>query len=282
MKTMQEEIYPVALTISGSDSSGGAGIQADLRTFNAYGVYGSSVITSVAARNPDGVRHQDVIPAAGVTAQLEAVLPRLAVRAVKTGLLGSPENVRVVAVALNTVRLPVVVDPALVTSGGIRLAKGDILPVLREELLPRADWVTPNIPEAELLLGRELAGAADYAAAATEIAARWNCICVLTTGRAEDLADAVDFVALADGRCFTASAPRLPELGKAVHGAGCTFSSAITAVLAQKQGWKTAVAQAKSFVLGSLAEPALIGKKLQAMYPPVEDYDDQVVIAEYV
>ena len=281
MKQMQEEIYPAALTISGSDSGGGAGIQADLRTFNAYGVYGCSVITSVIAQNPDGIRRMDMIQAEGVRAQMDAVLPRLAVRAVKIGILGSAENVHAVADALKESSIPMVLDPVLVSSNGSKLLKGDGIQVLKNELLPLADWVTPNIPEAEVLLGRSLSGEKAYAEAAREIAGRWNCICVLKTGRAADVADAADFAALPDGKVFTVTTPRLPDLGKTAHGTGCTFSAAITAVLAQKQGWKTTLAQAKSFVFGSLAEPALIGKNLYAMYPPVEDYDNMVSVAEY-
>lgn len=281
MKQMQEEIYPVALTIAGSDSGGGAGIQADLRTFNAFGVYGCSVITAVTAQNPDGVRRVDMISADGVRAQLEAVLPRLAVRVVKIGMLGTAENVHAVAEMLKNTRIPVVLDPVLVSTSGSKLMKGDGVKVLMEELLPRADWVTPNIPEAQVLLGRTLQGEEAYAGAAREIAKRWNCICVLKTGHAEDMAEAGDFAALADGRVFVVTTPRLSDLGKAGHGTGCTFSSAIAAILAQKQGWKTTLVQAKSFVFGSLAEVAVIGKNLQAMYPPVEDYDDLVSITEY-
>ena len=278
---MNEEIYPVALTIAGSDSGGGAGIQADLRTFNAFGVYGCSVITAVTAQNPDGVRRIDAVPAEGVHAQLEAVLPRLAVRAVKIGMLGNAENVRVIAEALKGSKIPVVVDPVLTSSSGSKLLKGDAVKILMEELLPLADWITPNIPEAEVLLGRSLSGEAAYAAAAREIAVKWKCICVLKGGHAEDMADAGDFAALPDGKIYTVTTPRLPDPGKTAHGTGCTFSAALAAILAQKQGWKTALAQAKSFVFGSLAEPALIGRNLHAMYPPVEDYDDMVAVAEY-
>lgn len=281
MKQMFDEIYPVALTIAGSDSGGGAGIQADLRTFNAFGVYGTSVITAVTAQNPDGVRWIDHISPEGVRAQLEAVLPRLAIRAVKIGMLGTGENVHAVAEFLKDTKMPVVVDPVMIATSGARLAKGNAAEVMMQELLPRADWVTPNIPEAQILLGRELKGEAGYAEAAQEIAARWNCICVLKGGHAGSVEEALDFAALPDGRIFVAAAPRLPDPGKMAHGTGCTFSSAIAAVLAQKQGWKTALAQAKSFVFGSLAEPALIGKNLQAMYPPVEDYDAQISIREY-
>jgi len=277
---VQTELYPVALTVAGSDSGGGAGIQADLRTFNAFGVFGCSAITAVTAQNPEEVRRIDLIPPEGVRAQLETVLARIAVCAAKTGMLGSAANVRAAAEVLKNARFKLVVDPVMVSTSGAKLLPDDAIEVLKTELLPRADWVTPNLPEAELLLGRELAGGPDYAAAAREIAARWECICVLKTGHAADLAEASDYAALPDGRCFSVTTPRLPDPGKASHGTGCTFSAALAAVLAQRQGWKTALAQAKSFVYGSLSEPAMIGKNLNAMYPPVEDYDRLVKIAE--
>jgi len=280
MKMDTTELYPVALTIAGSDSGGGAGIQADLRTFNAFGVFGCSVITAVTAQNPFEVRRIDTIPADGVRAQLAAVLDRIAVRAVKTGMIGSAENVHAVAEMLKNVKIPVVADPVMVSTSGARLLPEDAIEAVRSELLPCADWITPNIPEAELLLGRQLRGPDDYAAAAAECAKRWDCRCVLKSGHAEKMAEATDFAALPDGRIFTVTTPRIAVPERTDHGTGCTLSSALAAVLAQKQGWKTALAQAKSFVFGSLNEPALIGRELSAMYPPVEDYDSQVRIAE--
>ena len=276
----REELYPAALTVAGSDSGGGAGIQADLRTFNAFGVFGCSAITAVTAQNPEEVRRIDLVPAEGVRAQLETVLARISVCAAKTGMLGCADNVRAVAEVLKNARFKLVVDPVMVSTSGAKLLPDDAIEVLRTELLPRADWITPNLPEAELLLGRKLAGERGYAAAAREIAARWECVCVLKTGHAADLAEASDFAALPDGRIFSVTTPRLPSPGRTAHGTGCTFSAALTAVLAQRQGWKTALAQAKSFVYGSLSEPAAIGKGLNAMYPPVEDYDRMVKIAE--
>ena len=277
---VQTELYPVALTVAGSDSGGGAGVQADLRTFNAFGVFGCSAITAVTAQNPDEVRRIDLIPPEGVRAQIETVLARIAVCAAKTGMLGCAANIRAAAEVLKTTKIKLVVDPVMVSTSGAKLLPDDAIETLRAELLPRADFLTPNLPEAELLLARKLAGSAEYAAAAREIAARWECVCVLKTGHAQDLASATDFAALPDGRCYAVTTPRLPDPGKASHGTGCTFSAALAAVLAQRQGWKTALAQAKSFVYGSLSEPALIGKGLNAMYPPVEDYDRLVKIAE--
>ena len=279
-KHVQTELYPVALTVAGSDSGGGAGIQADLRTFNAFGVFGCSAVTAVTAQNPAEVRRIDLIPPEGVRAQLETVLAKIAVCAAKTGMLGSAANIRAVAEVFKTTRIKLVVDPVMVSTSGAKLLPDDAIATLREELLPRADCLTPNLPEAELLLGRKLAGADAYAAAARELAARWECVCILKTGHASDLDAATDYAALADGRCFAVTTPRLPDPGRASHGTGCTFSAALAAVLAQRQGWKTAVAQAKSFVYGSLAEPAAIGKDLSAMYPPVEDYDRLVRISE--
>ncbi len=281
MKKNTVDCYPVALTIAGSDSGGGAGIQADLRTFNAFGVFGCSVITAVTAQNPDEVRRIDLIPPEGVRSQLETVLDRIAVRAVKTGMLGSSGNIRAAAEVLRRTRLPVVVDPVMVSTSGVRLLPEDAIDCMRTELLPRADWITPNLPEAELLLGRKLSGPDAYAAAAAECAKIWDCRCVLKTGHAENMAEATDFAALPDGRIYTVTTPKLEDPGRASHGTGCTLSSAIAAVLAQNQGWKTALAQAKSFVFGSLSEPAQIGLDLAAMYPPVDDYDHLVRIAEF-
>lgn len=280
MKSNGEDFYPAVLTIAGSDSGGGAGIQADLRTFNAFGVFGCSAVTAVTAQNPREVRRIDLIPPEGVRAQLEAVFAAIEIRAVKTGMLGSRGNVCETAKILRGTRIPVVVDPVMVSTSGARLLPEDAVEAVRKELLPRADWITPNLPEAELLLGRKLAGEAAFAAAAKEIAGRWNCRCVLKTGHARNMKEATDYAALPDGRIFTVTTPRLPDPGQASHGTGCTLSSAIAAVLANGQGWKTVLAQAKSFVFGSLSETALIGKDLSTMYPPVEDYDALVKIAE--
>ncbi len=281
MKNKPQEFYPVALTIAGSDSGGGAGVQADLRTFNAYGVFGCTAITAVTAQNPDGVRRIDPIPAAGVSAQIEAVCDRFAVRWVKTGMLFSADIVAAAADAVRRYNLNVIVDPVMVATSGSVLLEDSAVNALREELLPLAQWMTPNIPEAELLLGRSLENDADYAAAAAECAARWKCRCILKSGHAGGSREqAVDYIALPDGGVWSLGSPRLPDTG-AGHGTGCTLSAALAANLAGGEPWKKAVCEAKAFVLGSLAEAVMAGDELAVMYPPEDDYREHVKLSGY-
>ena len=164
----KNEIYPAALSIAGSDSGGGAGIQADLRTFNAFGVYGCTAITAVTSQNPKKVARIDAIPAEGVVSQIETVLEAIRVRCAKTGMLFSAEIVSAVAACMARHELPLVVDPVMVSTSGSMLLKEDAVEALKNELFPLADWITPNLPEAELLLGRKLKGEADYIDAARE------------------------------------------------------------------------------------------------------------------
>ncbi len=280
MKNKNQEFYPVALTIAGSDSGGGAGIQVDLRTFNAYGVYGCSAITAITAQNPGEVRRIDPVPAAGVQAQIEAVCDQFAVKWVKTGMLLNKEIVNTVAEMVKKYHLKLVIDPVILSTGGTVLLEADAVQAVKERLLPLAQWITPNIPEAALLLGRKLNGKKDYVQAAAECARRWDCKCLLKGGHAQSADNTVDFVALPDGPVFTLSAPRLPN-HEAGHGTGCTLSAALTANLAAGQSWKEAVCEARTFVLGSLADTVMAGKELEVMYPPENDYRDHVKFQEY-
>jgi hydroxymethylpyrimidine/phosphomethylpyrimidine kinase len=276
MKKKPQELYPTALTIAGSDSGGGAGIQADLRTFNAFGVFGCSAITAVTAQNPTAVTRIDGLPPESVAAQIAAVFDKIAVKAVKTGMLFSAGIVEAVAAELKKHQVPLVVDPVMVAGSGARLIEEAAVRVMREQLLPLADWITPNIPEAEILVGRKLSGVADYRAAAVECAKRWNCRCLLKTGH--DLyseSTVTDILALADGAVFDISAPRIDHR-HADHGTGCTLSAALTAAIAIDQPWKSAACAAKAFVFGSLLESVGIGEKIEAMYPPEEDYNSYV------
>ncbi len=175
MKSNETEFYPAALTIAGSDSGGGAGIQADLRTFAAFGVYGCSAITAVTAQNPLKVTRVDALPCAGVDAQIKAVLSTIKVRAAKTGMLFSAEIINTVAQNLSEQNLSLVVDPVMISSSGVRLLEEDALTVLKDELLPLASWITPNIPEAELLLGCKIKTHEDAVNAAMEFGHRWDC-----------------------------------------------------------------------------------------------------------
>lgn len=265
------ELYPVALTIAGSDSGGAAGIQADLRTFNAFGVFGCTAITAVTAQNPHEVRRIDAIPPEGVRAQIDAVCAAISVRYAKSGMLGNAAIVRAVAEAVKAHRLRLVADPVMVATSGAALLEPDAVKAVRELLLPCAAWITPNLPEAELLLDRKLRTHDDYREAARACHERFGCAVLLKTGHAPEGKFAVDYVCN-EGKVYALSAPRLAEKTKASHGTGCTLSAALAAAFAMKMPWKQALCEAKAFVLGSLHETVRIGKETEAMYPPVEDY----------
>ena len=268
------ELYPAAMTVAGSDSGGGAGIEADLRTFNAYGVYGCAALTAVTSQNPAEVRRIDAIPAEGVRCQIETVLDRIPVRAVKSGMLFNAAIVEAVAEVVKQRRLMLVCDPVMVSTSGAALLEKEAVAKVRELLLPVAAWITPNLPEAELLLGRELKTADQFADAAKECFDRWGAAVLLKTGHALSGKFVTDFVCR-EGKIYTLSAPRVPENG-ASHGTGCTLSSALAAGFALEMPWKRAVCEAKAFVTGSLRESVPIAPDLNAMYPPVEDHINTV------
>lgn len=234
---------PVVLTIAGSDPCGGAGIQADLKTFHQFGVYGCAVPALITVQNSRRVARVEVLPADLVREQIEAVLEDLPVAAVKTGALGSAEIVRVVARAVKVRKSPVVVDPVMLSSHGRALLPEAAVAVLRDELLPRAALVTPNLPEAEALTGCAIRTEEDLRRAACllrEMGAR----AVLIKGghRAGDATDV-----LFDGaEWHEYPAPRIQS--RHTHGTGCTYSAAIAAGLARGDALVDAVARAKRFV----------------------------------
>ena len=249
--------YPVALTIAGSDSGGGAGIQADLKTFTALGVYGASAITAVTAQNTVGVRDAVVLDPQFVVAQIEAVLDDIGCDAAKTGMLGTAQVVRAVAAQLAAHRVPnVVVDPVMVAKSGDRLLAEDARVAVIEHLLPAARVVTPNLPEAEELLG------APVASDAMEDAAR--ALCAMGAGAAVikggHLAEGPSVDLLYDAETGEVHRYRAPRIDtRNTHGTGCTFSSAIAAFLAR--GWRLerAVAWAKRFVTEAIRRGLPIG-----------------------
>lgn len=279
-KNTPEEFYPSALTIAGSDSSGGAGIAADLRTFNAFGVYGCAAVTAVTAQNPEAVTRVDVLPAASVAAQIDAVMAKVAVRSAKTGMLGSAENVEAVVEAVKKYKLKTVCDPVLFSTSGCQLQSDDAVKKIIDELLPRALWVTPNIPEAAFILGKELAGPKEYARAALELSEKLRTNVLLKGGHADKGNSAVDYVCY-KGKVYTVSAPKLELPPFASHGTGCTMSAAMAALTALTFTWDETVLDAKAFVFGSLRENVKIGDKVFGMYPPTEDTLGFVDMAEY-
>jgi hydroxymethylpyrimidine/phosphomethylpyrimidine kinase len=248
---------PVALTIAGSDSGGGAGIQADLKTFAALGVHGTSALTCVTAQNPRGVTDLQPIRADLVRRQIEAVFAELKPDAVKTGMLFSMEIIRVVAdFFAHGKRPPLVVDPVMVATSGAVLLKPSAIRVLQERLLPLAALVTPNLDEAGILVGRKLRSLNDLQDAAREIHARFGCAALVKGGHLRSVAGAVDV--FFDGRALRLlRAQRVP--GVATHGTGCTYSAAVTALLARGYQLSPAVALAKRYITRVIAQSQRAG-----------------------
>ncbi len=275
--------YPVALTIAGSDSGGGAGVQTDLRTFNAFGVYGCSVITAVTAQNPYEVMRIDEMPPESVTAQMDAVCSRFRVGYAKTGMLANAGIIESVADTVKKYGLDLVVDPVMVSTSGRLLLARDAVAVMRDKLLPLAKWITPNLPEAEYLLdGDKIDSYEKCRSAAVRLHDMCGASVLLKTGHADfDTGLACDIVCRGNS-VYRLSSPRL-ELNSPVvsHGTGCTLSAALAAASAIKMPWRSAVCEAKAFVLGSLSELVDVGKKISAMYPPVEDYFESVKLDKF-
>lgn len=248
---------PVALTVAGSDSGGGAGIQADLATFAALGVHGTTAITCLTAQNPRGVRGIQAATPAMVRQQLEAVFEELPPRAVKTGMLFSRLIIReVVRFFAAGGRPPLIVDPVMVATSGACLLQPAANRAIREELLPLATLVTPNVDEAALLLDRKIISVEDLRAAAREIHARWGCGVLAKGGHLRGTREAVDI--LFDGKTeWLLEAPRIT--GVSTHGTGCTYSAAVTAYLALGETLVDSVQKAKTFITRAIAASRRVG-----------------------
>ena len=246
-----------ALTIAGSDSSGGAGIQADLRTFAALGVYGTSAITAITSQNSRGIAAVHALPADLVAAQIEAVAGDANVDVVKTGMLATAAIVEAVAAAIRALELPrLVVDPVISATTGRRLLEEEAVAVLKRELLSRAAVVTPNRAEAEVLLGRSIRSLVDTRDAARQIHALGPAAVVITGGHMEG-DDVVDV--LYDGLdCHEFSGPRLQTRNS--HGTGCTYSAAFAANLALGRTLADAAQQSKRFVEAALRHGQPLGR----------------------
>ncbi|HIX42828.1 bifunctional hydroxymethylpyrimidine kinase/phosphomethylpyrimidine kinase [Kurthia populi] len=246
----------IALTIAGSDSGGGAGIQADLKTFQELGVFGTSAITALTAQNTLGVHDIMAAEPAFVAAQLHALFEDFEITAAKTGMLFSPAIIDVVAATMQQQHIPLVVDPVMIAKGGATLLAQQAVQTMKEVLLPVATVCTPNIPEAEVLAGMTITTASDVAQAAQRLMALGAKNIVMKGGHLSGV-DAVDTVFLEDGSVFTMTTPRIDT--KATHGTGCTFSAAITAGLANGQELKEAIIEAKRFIQAAIVHPLGIG-----------------------
>ena len=270
-KTAAREFYPAALTIAGSDSGGGAGIQADLRTFNAFGVFGCSAITAVTSQNPLRVDRIGAIDPAGVIAQIDAVCSAIPLVWAKSGMLFNTGIVEAVAEAVKRRGLKLICDPVMVSTSGAPLLEKSAAETVRDKLIPAAAWITPNLPEAELLLGAGIPDEPAMIRAAREFHDRWGVSVLLKAGHRAGNGDEIADIICRSGEVFRLISPRLELTGHCGHGTGCTLSSALTAGFALSFSWKQALCEAKSFVYGSLSERVELGDGIEAMYPPTED-----------
>lgn len=240
---------PCVLTIAGSDSGGGAGIQADLKTFAAIGVHGASAITCITAQNPLEVRSVHAVPPKIVGDQIDAVMEELRPEAVKTGMLYSPAIVNVVIERVSE-GISLIVDPVMVSTSGGLLLRDSAVGALKK-LLRRATLITPNLDEAEHLLGREILTPEELRAAAREFHEEYGCAALVKGGHLEGMKVALDF--FYDGREeWLLEAPFVH--GVSTHGTGCTYSAAIAAFCALGEPLPCAVARAKEFISNAIAE----------------------------
>lgn len=244
----------VALTIAGSDSGGGAGIQADLKTFHSLGVFGTSAITVITCQNPRRVSAVQPVRPEIVTEQMERVFEAFPVAAAKTGMLYDAGIIRAVAAGMRARRL--VVDPVMVATSGARLLRADALAALQDKLLPLATVVTPNRAEAEVLWGRPIQTVADARAAARALSTRYGVAFLVKGGHLQGTDRAVDI--LFDGRrSHEFSAARMT--GVSLHGTGCTLSAALAAHLALGCGLAEATRRAKQFVTRAIRNALTVG-----------------------
>jgi hydroxymethylpyrimidine/phosphomethylpyrimidine kinase len=256
---------PVALSIAGSDSSGGAGIVADLKTFEALGVWGTTAITAVTAQNSRGVQAALTLPAWLVRAQILAVTGDAGVDAAKTGMLATPETVGAVAGALRDAAVPrLVVDPVMESKHGDRLLVADAVEALNGQLLPLATVVTPNLAEAAALAGREVTDRDGMVAAARALAALGPEIVVVTGGHLAGGDGSPDLM-WRGGSPEWLEGPRLAAVH--THGTGCVFSAAVTAGLAAGRAPADAVVAAKTFVTAAIAGGFALGRGVGPVDP---------------
>lgn len=252
----KENTLNTALTIAGSDSCGGAGIQADIKTMTCNGVYAMSAITALTAQNTTGITGIMEVTPDFLKEQIKAVVTDIFPDAVKTGMVSSSALIKVIADSIKEYNLKnVVVDPVMVATSGAKLISDDAIETLKKELLPLATLITPNIPEAEVLFGSKIQSKEDMEKAAQEIHKKFNCAVLLKGGHS--LNDANDY--LFDGKegtWFQGNRIQNPN----THGTGCTLSSAIASGLAKGLNLKESVTQAKAYISGALAAMLDLGK----------------------
>lgn len=250
-----DKVYRRVLTIAGSDSGGGAGIQADLKTISANGCYGMSVITALTAQNTVGVSAIHAVPIDFVAAQMEAVLSDIGVDAVKIGMLFSPELIRTVADHLRKFDIrTIVLDPVMIAQSGDKLLQDEAIEALKEYLIPMAELITPNLPEASVLLGRDTFTTAAIEQATIELTSM-GCRNVLIKGGHLEGEDSNDCLYLgAEKRLVIIPGQRIATRNN--HGTGCTLSAAIASFIARGESIEAAVRLAKEYITGAIGAGA--------------------------
>jgi len=241
-----------ALTIAGSDSGAGAGIQVDLLTFAANGVYGTTAITCLTSQNPTGVSGIQATPAEFVIAQCQQVIRHFQPRALKTGMLLNTEIVEAVAQLIRSTKIPSVIDPVMVATSGASLLSPDAIEAVKKSLIPQATLVTPNLDEASILLGNSTIGGNHCEAEARKLAQLYRVPFLLKGGHAQG-DDLIDVLAWPDGKTFVLKAKRIKEID--THGSGCTLSAAITAHLALGKDLQSAVVAGHAYLQAGMSSP---------------------------
>ena len=248
---------PIALTIAGSDSSGGAGIQADLKTFAALGVYGASVITALTAQNTAGVSAIHQVPPEFVAAQMDAVFSDLSIGAVKIGMVAQARTIEAIEAGLaRWSPKHVILDPVMVATSGDRLLAAEAVAALRSKLIPRASLITPNLPEAAALLDEPIAEGEAAIESQGKRLLELGCSAVLIKGGHGQGAESVDYLITAKA-IVALAAPRIAT--RNTHGTGCSLSSAIAAGLAKRDEMEMAVRNAKAWVSAAIAAADRLG-----------------------
>jgi len=256
MKKVQET--PVALTIAGSDSGGGAGIQADLKTFASLNVHGTCAITCITAQNPKGVSGIQACRTNLIAAQIDAVFRELPPAVVKTGMLFSAGIIRIVANTLRTFGpIPIVVDPVMISTSGVPLLQKRAVSSLEKELFPMASLITPNVDEAQVLSGIRIRNPEDLRTSARILHSKYGCVVLVKGGHLAKLREAADI--FYDGRTeLLLTAPFIR--GVATHGTGCTYSAAIASYIALGNSLQDSVEQAKTYVTGAIAHSRKVAR----------------------
>lgn len=270
---MGEKTYPRVLSIAGSDCSGGAGIQADIKTISACGAFAMSAVTAVVDENTVGVTGIWAVPPEFVCGQIRSCLEDIGADAIKIGMLGTPELVQAVARQLreSAAGVPIVLDPVMVAQSGDRLVGDEAAEALKGELIPMAAVITPNLPEASVLLGRPIRRAADLREGAAELCRRFGCAAALVKGgHLEEGEDSDDLLyeSADGGRWVEYPGERIATRNN--HGTGCTLSSAIAAHLALGYPLEEAVRRAKAYITGAIRSGA--GYKVGKGHGPVDHF----------